>query len=137
MPKKALSCTDCADPKASPLETTTYIVTMVDEDGCYDTARTKVLVDNSKILFIPNAFTPGNDEINDRFRVNVKGVKEFEMKIFNRWGEKVFESHNKTNGWDGTYKGERCRPGVFVYIVRVTYLDGKTKERSGSVTLIR
>ena len=59
------------------------------------------------------------------------------MIVFDRWGEKVFESNNMEVGWDGTYKGELETPGIYSYIVAVEYLNGKKISRKGSVTLIR
>ena len=61
----------------------------------------------------------------------------FEMKIFNRWGEKVFETNNTRSTWDGTYKGEAVQDGVFIYVAKAVYVDGSNRDYKGSVTVIR
>jgi gliding motility-associated-like protein len=66
-----------------------------------------------------------------------KNLVSVDMKIFNRWGELVFSSNNQFNGWDGTYKGELQNTNVFVYQVSATFLDGRTFDSKGTVTLIR
>jgi gliding motility-associated-like protein len=87
--------------------------------------------------FIPNAFTPNGDGNNNYFQVYGVGIKFVTMKIFNRWGEKVYESENMMQGWDGTFKGQPQDMGVFVYEAQITYLSNLTEFRKGSVTLIR
>jgi len=121
-----------------PIEDTEYTLTLTDAAGCLTTATALVRVDlRDRLLVAPNAFTPNEDAVNDRFFVFVRGDKKFNLKIFNRWGEKVFESKSKKDYWDGTYKGKQAPSGVYVYHVDVTYLDDETDMIKGSVTLIR
>jgi gliding motility-associated-like protein len=75
--------------------------------------------------------------VNDFFEVFSTAVKLFEIKIFNRWGEKVFESDNIQKGWDGYFLGEQAQAGVYVYELSVTYLNNKTEKRRGSLSLIK
>ncbi|MFT5620383.1 MAG: gliding motility-associated-like protein, partial [Flavobacteriaceae bacterium] len=83
-------------------------------------------------------FTPSNfDEVNRRFEVFGEGIEYITLQVFNRIGEKIFESKNQNATWDGTYKGELQSPGVYTYFVSVEYLDGKVVDRKGSVTLLR
>jgi gliding motility-associated-like protein len=85
-------------------------------------------------------FTPNGDGANDFFEVfgNKEAWKQFEVQVFNRWGEKVYESNDMNFKWDGIYKGVGLMPAVFVYQVRVVYLDNYTDQLyKGSVTLVR
>lgn len=133
-----LNCLSCPDPTASPLATTTYTVEFIDALGCTATASAVVVVDPiDKSLYAPNAFSPEGDGTNDFFHIYGLGIEYIELKIFNRWGELLFESYNLADGWDGTYRGERMLPGVYVYRVEAFYLDGDTRRLHGSFLLIR
>jgi gliding motility-associated-like protein len=84
-------------------------------------------------------FSPNSDGSNDVFAIftdNVS-VKQFNLKIFNRWGEKVFESNDHKQGWDGYYNGLLAPAGNYVYETSITYVDGQTEKRKGSVMLVR
>jgi gliding motility-associated-like protein len=135
-PTEGLSCTNCFNPTATPDYTTVYQLTLIDNAGCTATDRVLVEVNLEKTLFVPNAFTPNANGRNDIFYVYAKGAKDIHLKVFNRWGEKIFESFDLNTGWDGTYKGKLLNPGVYVYYVEVVYLDGNKKTAKGSVTLI-
>ena len=89
-------------------------------------------------MYIPSAFTPNGDGINDFFGVKAEGIKSFNLQVFNRWGEIVFESENITHLWDGSFKGERIKnTDVYVYQVKATGLNNKPlPEENGSVTLV-
>ena len=142
-PTTGLNCSDCIDPTVLTYENyTTYTATAyyVGDDGelCNTIANTTIQLENNLQLFIPNAFTPGSfDNVNNTFEVFGEGIEYVTMQVFNRWGEKVFESSNQQVSWDGTLKGEMQGPGVFTYYVNVKYLDGKIIDRKGSVTLLR
>lgn len=88
-------------------------------------------------VFIPNAFTPNNDNENDLLFVRGRNVEEMVLKIYNRWGELVFETDDQTVGWDGTFKGELVDPAVFVYHLSVICVDGQEYFKKGNVTVIR
>ena len=138
-----MNCADCIDPTVLTYEHyTEYTATVYyyggDDELCSATANTIIQVENSLLLFIPNAFTPGSyDDVNRTFEVFGEGIEFVKMQVYNRWGEKVFESSNQRESWDGTYKGEMQGPGVYSYYVNVEYLDGKTIDRKGSITLLR
>ena len=89
-------------------------------------------------MYIPSAFTPNGDGVNDFFGVKAEGIKSFNLQIFNRWGEVVFESESITNLWDGSFKGERIKnTDVYVYQVKATGLNNKPlPEENGRVTLV-
>ena len=139
-PGASLSCIICPNSMAQPVETTIYTVVGTDTNGCVasDTVSVQVIEDHT--IWVPNAFTPNGDGNNDVFKVygNKAGIHSIEVKIFDRWGEKVFESENPDFEWDGTYKGVIQNINVFVYEMKVVFNDGHVNVlRKGSVTLIR
>jgi len=142
-PTTGLNCTDCIDPTVLTYEHyTEYTATINyygdDNELCNASAATVIVVENNLQLFIPNAFTPSNfDETNNVFEVYGEGIETILLQVFNRWGEKIFESDNQNFGWDGTYQGVLQNPGVYTYFVDIEYLDGKEISKKGSVTLIR
>lgn len=139
-PSSDLSCSDCVNPNASPIQTIKYFVTAYDPNGCEAKEDVVVIVAPEYEVFIPNAFTPNGDGNNDYFEIfgNKEAWKHFEVDVFNRLGEKVFESNDMNFKWDGTFRGKPESPSVFVYMVRVVYLNNYTdKMFKGSVTLLR
>lgn len=136
-PGTYLSCTNCASPDFSAIHSIVYQVQVTDQNGCTVAGTVKVSVLSDKQVFIPNAFTPNNDFNNDVFYVYANGVAYFHLTIFNRWGEKVFESNNITEGWDGIYAGKDAMPGVYVYNLTLTFLDGESTKYKGTVTLLK
>lgn len=136
-PSYNLSCTDCPDPLAWPVQTTTYHVIITDDNGCEGSGVAVVDVYHDG-PFIPNTFTPGKDELNDVFRVSDYGVKTFELYIFDRWGEKLFFTDNIYEGWSGRQpNGELYELGVYVWKTNIIYIDGTQKSLLGHVTLLR
>ncbi len=136
-PVTALSCTNCPNPIASPEETITYTLVVTDANGCLAQNTAIVKLDYEVGLWVPNAFSPNEDGVNDVFFVYGTGITRLNFKIFDRWGEKIFESNNINTGWDGTYKGKLMLPGVYVYYVEAFFMDNSRKALKGSVTLIR
>ena len=138
-PGASLSCTNCPEPVASPLVTTAYTLTITDATGGCSAMDTLIMVvDPSKSFYFPNAFTPNNDGINDTYLVFAKGpVKYFQIEIFDRWGEKVYDSNDIGKGWDGTYHGVYVSDGNYVYQSTITFLDGQTQTCKGSITVLK
>lgn len=137
-PPANLSCSNCPDPVASPLENTMYIVTVTDAGGCAGIDTVNITIDDSKAVFVPNIFSPNGDGENDVLYVFGKGIVKSELTIFNRWGEKVFESDNKNRGWDGVSSvGTPLNTGVFVYYLTVEFYDGSIQRMEGNITLVR
>ncbi|CAN5177672.1 hypothetical protein BH09BAC1_BH09BAC1_01170 [soil metagenome] len=139
-PSGNLSCIDCATPEAGPLTDGSYIYTVriADDKGCDAEAQVRILVDlYDRVLYVPNVFTPNGDGRNDIFNVYGYGYNEMLLQVFNRWGEKMFETTDPKAGWDGTFKGELMIPGVYVYQVTVYYLDGQEGYKKGSITLLK
>jgi len=128
-----------------PDTTTTYMVTVTDEFGCEATASLVVevldFVCDEPFLFVPNAFSPDGDMINDIYFVDGVNVDECYYAIFNRWGEQVYESFQigdeNGNGWDGTFNGIPVDPDVYGLYVRIRCNDGDEFYRQGNVTVIR
>ncbi len=129
------------DQVATPEETTTYTVTIIDDaTGCSITQEVTVFVRDvvcgEPNIFFPNAFTPNGDGNNDVLFVRGNALDEVFFQIFNRWGELVFESNSQDIGWDGTFKGEVVETDVFGYYLKVTCLNGDVFEKQGNVTVI-
>ncbi|MDQ3191498.1 MAG: gliding motility-associated C-terminal domain-containing protein [Bacteroidota bacterium] len=132
-----LNCTTCPNPTASPKETTTYKVLVMGENGCYALDSVTVFIDPDLLVFIPNIFSPNGDGNNDIFYVRGKGIMSFNLMVFNRWGEKVFETTDLNHGWDGTFRGKQLPPSVFVYYLDAFLLTEQRVIKKGDITLIR
>ncbi|MFN8286245.1 MAG: PKD domain-containing protein [Chitinophagales bacterium] len=136
-PSYGLSCTNCTGPEAQPYQTTTYTVELTDSLGCKAVQQFTITVDEAVPVFIPNAFTPNGDGVNDSWTVFTTAVKQFKLAIFNRWGEKVFETENSGQGWDGTFKGKPADNGIYVYQGSIVLLNNETRPVKGTLTLFR
>ena len=88
-------------------------------------------------IFVPNAFTPNSDGNNDNLFVRGQNIETLRFMIFDRWGERVFESTDQNSGWDGTFKGELLDPDVYVYHLKVKCIDGQENLIKGNITLLR
>jgi gliding motility-associated-like protein len=133
-----LSCTDCPNPTASPSETTTYTVVVVTEDGCIGEAEVTITVDEPcGETYLPTMFSPNNDGVNDEFCVLGNCVIGVEMNIFNRWGEKVFETNDPDQCWRGSHRGKPVNTGVYTYKAKIFLSNGSEIESSGNITLVR
>jgi gliding motility-associated-like protein len=137
-PVTGLSCIDCPDPVASPYDNvTTYTLVVTYNKGCIATASIQINANGMPPIYVPNGFTPNGDGVNDEWLVFGTGIKDIKATVYNRWGEKIFESDDQSQGWDGTYRGQAQPPGVYVYLVDVVYLSGEKVTKRGSLTLIR
>jgi gliding motility-associated-like protein len=134
-PDYKLSCLDCLQPLSKTDSTIKYTISLTDTFGCKYSDETLVLVEGS--LYIPNAFTPNGDGINDFFGSEAIDVTKYSLKIFNRWGEIIFTSNNLKNAWDGTFKGKTVQNDVYVYQLNYEFNTGKTGNVVGRVTLIQ
>jgi gliding motility-associated-like protein len=139
-PTNGLSCTDCPNPIASPSLTTTYIVTGTDGAGCSGTATVTIFVTQvCGELFIPTVFSPNENgpSINNTLCVMGNCISELQYAVFNRWGEKVFETTDPESCWDGTYKGQPVNSGVYAYKLYAKLFDNTVVEESGNLTVVR
>jgi gliding motility-associated-like protein len=136
-----LSCDDCLTPIASPLETTSYCATTVNEFGCSYNDCILITVDTlCKDLFIPNVFAPieGGHAENDCFKLyGTNCIGSMTLSVFDRWGEKVFISTSVDACWDGTYKGKVLNTGVYIYYFTAELITGETLNKQGNLTLLR
>ncbi|MFN3917427.1 MAG: gliding motility-associated C-terminal domain-containing protein [Flavobacteriales bacterium] len=136
-PGIGLSCTDCPSPYVFPDNTTTYVLTVIDENGCIYQDSIEVYV--SSTLYVPNAFSPNGDGANDLFFAQGRNIMEFEMFIYNRWGEQIFYANDMETAWDGRVKGRFSQLDVYVWVINYkTYSDKATVNTiRGHVTLVR
>ena len=114
------------------------LVTTTDK-GCKDSLLTRVVIGPDIIIFVPDAFTPDNSGPleNNTFKPVILNNKTFWMGIYNRWGEKMYETTDLTKGWDGNYLGKPAQNGVYAYKIIVTSLEDKEFHYNGTVSLIR
>jgi len=137
-PATGLSCTACPNPSASPTATTTYVLTVTYGNGCSNSDSVTVSVDvKCGEVFVPNAFSPNHDGENDVLTVKNNCIKSMSFIIYDRWGEKVFESEDVKKGWDGTYNGKSLNSAVFVYYLNALLYTGQLVTQKGSIHLIK
>ncbi len=105
--------------------------------GCSDTARTFIAAKALPLLDVPNAFTPNGDGVNDRVFVRGYGIAKMTWRIYNRWGTIVFETTDRKQGWDGTYKGQVQPLEVYHYTLDVEFFDKKRYQKTGDITLLK
>lgn len=130
------------NPIATPVDTfTLYTVTVTDSLNC--TWQGSIMIHCTDVncgrpnIFIPNAFSPNNDGFNDRLCFRGNFVLDFYIAIYTRWGEKVFETHDIHECWDGRYNGNPCLPGVYTFTCHVKCEAGQENLLKGDITLIR
>jgi len=143
-PSDYLNCTSCLNPVSKPTFSITYTLTASNADGCKANDEVSIhLMCAKNLIFIPNAFTPNRDNINDRFNITGSGIKKIRsIIIYSRWGTPVFEKQNinindRNNSWDGTFKGEPMPGGAYVYMIKTECEGGEIFEYRGAVILVR
>lgn len=136
-PIDGLDCNNCLNPQASPVLTTTYYVTTEAGSGCTNSDSVTIYVIYCAELFVPNAFSPNSDNVNDVLYIKNDCIKELEFKIYDRWGNKVFESTDVANGWDGSYLGKNMNADIFVYSMNALLFSGEQISRKGNICLMR
>jgi gliding motility-associated-like protein len=110
------------------------------EFGCIDTTEQIVIVLPEIIIYIPNTFTPDNDEFNQSWGIYIEGIDiyDFELLLYNRWGQIIWESHDPTAKWDGTYSGKYVENGTYTWIIRTKDLVNDAKYvYNGHVNVLR
>lgn len=141
-PSQYLSCDDCESPICVPSSSVTYLVVGSDPNGCTgtDTVIIEVYVDCHN-LSLPNVFSPNNSgpEINNTFGLlgTLPCLETYQLLIFNRWGEQVFETQTTELQWDGTFKGKPQNSGVYFYRLDMKLVNGEEVKKSGNLTLVR
>ena len=142
-PSKSLNCSDCPNPIAKPLETTTYSVLVTNESGCYRKDEVTININLDRPVYFPTAFSPNGDGTNDYFEIphGITTTKVVRLKMFNRWGQLLYDSHYAENGgavrWDGNFEGKTVNEGLYIYSADILFDDGKTLPYVGDVLLVR
>jgi gliding motility-associated-like protein len=145
-PAVAAECSDdCLELEWAPPFTATYILEAVSPEGCIATDSIRIVVEPVRKLFIPNAFSPNGDGFNDRFVIfgaepNVQLIES--MQIYNRWGSLVYEGgpfapNDRGAGWNGRFGEKELGSDVYLYVVKVRYLDGVVETKTGDILLLR
>jgi gliding motility-associated-like protein len=142
--EESLSCFDCIETTVTPFQTTTYSAQAIDENGCTSEDFVTIVVNRELNIFVPTAFSPNNDGIND-YLIVFAGEEVVQVNtffIYDRWGEKVYEFYdfpaNDSNyGWDGFKDLQLMNSQVFVYHVEVLLIDGRTETVKGDFTLVK
>lgn len=136
-----LSCSNCPSPVATPTTSTVYTLTIVDANGCIGIDSVLITVNEDVIYYVPNAFTADGDEFNQLFKpVFTSGFDPFDynLTIFNRWGETIFESNNHDIGWDGTYNGNTVQNGTYIWRIEFKEITSDKRQTiTGHVTKLR
>ncbi len=139
-----IRCDTCVPTIVKPLETTVYKLTVRDSSGCEVSDALTVYVEKNRHVFIPTSFSPNDDGVNEHFTVfSDKEVRKIQtLKVFNRWGSQIFEQNDfppndETQGWDGKWRGGILQPDVFVYFMRIEFVDGKVVDYQGDVTIMK
>ena len=135
-PTTGLSNNQVANPEASPIENTQYVVTGTDVNGCKNKDTVNVVVKND--LFIPDLFSPDGNGTNEAFKIFGAGIKEIDFKVYNRYGEVIFESSDLDEllrkGWDGTFKGTPQTTGTYLWTMKGKTYDGTELKYKGKKT---
>jgi gliding motility-associated-like protein len=135
-PPGGLSCTNCPDPVATPVTTTTYTFVVSNTVSCFAVDTVTVFVTGEcPEIYVPTGFSPNGDNNNDM--LYIFGVmKDLHFTVYNRWGEKVFETTDQLIGWDGTFHGKQVQSGVYAYKFSATDSKGNAVSKSGNITVI-
>jgi gliding motility-associated-like protein len=133
-----LVCDICESTNASPEISTTYLVTVKDlTTGCIGSDTIDIFVTNEFNIFLPTAFSPNLDGVNDDLFVRGTGIKTFTLDIFDRWGMKIFTTSDQEVGWNGMHKDKPVMTGVYTYYLKYEKFDGTFDEIKGNITLSR
>jgi gliding motility-associated-like protein len=141
-PSATLTNGSISNPIAQPEESMTYTVTVTGDNLCQSTATVDVFFISDQCvepyIFVPKAFTPNGDENNDYFIVRGVNIKDLYFVVWNRWGEKMFETEDvNSKGWDGSFNGKELTPDAYSWYVKVTCGNGSTYVKKGDVTLLK
>ena len=138
----AIDCTqtDCSELEVIAMQSDTYTVTVTDQFGCSAVGSLTTDVRMPNRVLIPNAFSPNSDGVNTIFRIAGYNVAEYQLRIYDRWGDIMYDSKMTTDvlkGWDGSYNGKDAEMAVYAYYAEVHFTDGTKQMLKGNVTLIR
>jgi len=134
-PSTGLSCVNCSSPVVQVDSNTVYYVQVADSDGC--SAMDSVILDVLPTIYVPNAFTPNHDGLNDIFRPVFTGYISVEVWIYDRWGQQIYHWNTIDGGWDGTVNGHKVQEDTYVYLIKAESYTHKNFHQIGSVTVVR
>ena len=137
-PSQTLSCDLCQSPTAGPDSTTTYYVTSTSNEGCVSGDSVKINITEQVSLYVPNSFTPNNDNNNDVFNVSALALISFKINIYDRWGQLVFTSTDVNEGWNGYIGNALAQQDVYTYVIEARPETAETTNSiTGKINLIR
>lgn len=137
-PATYLVCDICETTDASPTASTTYLLTVSDVNtGCVGYDTVDVYVTNEFNIFVPTAFSPNLDGVNDDLYVRGTGLKSFTLDVYDRWGAKVFTTSDQKVGWDGNRNDKPVVAGVYTYFLKYEKYDGTYGDMKGNISLVR
>ena len=143
-PTQPINCVDCPALWARPFQNSTYIVTATLDNDCERIDSLNIIVEDRRRVYVPSAFSPNNDGINDAFKIyggpEVTQVQDF--MVFSRWGDLIYADENfqpneAQKGWDGTFRGDEVDTGLFTWFAKVEFIDGRIDIYEGDITLVR
>lgn len=144
-PPGYVNCDTCKNVRVTLIENATLTFKVTDINGCMGSAIVDIIVDKERNVYIPTAFTPNGDGINELFKIYVNSSVEKinYFRVFNRWGSKVWErkdipiiNNATTVGWNGTFQNSPLKPGVYMFTAEILFKDGVTRNYSGNVTIL-
>jgi gliding motility-associated-like protein len=140
-PANSLSNASLHNPLATPPQTLFYTLTVTDRFGCQFLDSIQVQVKSALCaepnIFVPNVFSPNGDGQNDVLFVRGNGITELYFAVYNRWGEKMFETNDQSQGWDGRFQGVQLGPDAYGYYLECRCGDGNKFFKKGNVTIVR
>ena len=141
IPSSVLNNDSIKNPTSIITATTLFSVVVKDKNGCVNTDSVKVNLINectNDYIYVPSAFSPNNDGVNDCFSIiSPPKLTDYRMIIFDRWNEKIFETNNTTDCWNGRYKGAEAESDSYIYVITFTCYNGKPLTKQGTVTLLK
>ncbi|MFN8308663.1 MAG: gliding motility-associated C-terminal domain-containing protein [Chitinophagales bacterium] len=139
-PEQALSCANCNDPYAFPLQSTIYYLTVEDSKGCFDFDSLYILVREKPLtnLFIPDVITPNGDGINDFWHIrDLERYPNNSVRVINRWGDEVMNESPYGQSWRGTWNGKDLPGATYYFVIKIKNDEGKEAVFNGPITVIR
>lgn len=145
IPEEGLNCSHCLQPILTALQSGQYTLRIIDIFGCSTETTVDIQVEDAVDIFVPSAFSPNDDLVNDRLVVYANPLlmkKVLSFKVFDRWGALVYQAtafppNDEESGWNGTFRGRLLQPGVYTYMVQVESVSGAIHTFSGDVLLLR
>jgi gliding motility-associated-like protein len=129
-----ISCPTCLNPQINATETTLYILNVTDSIGCLNSDSVEVSIKGD--IFVPNTFTPNGDGDNDLFEIRGENIESYELWIYNRWGEEIYNTTEITDFWDGSFEGEKCKIDSYIWVIEYFDYNQNFNFLNGHINLI-